>query len=86
MFKPNLKTIRSLLTTRRIQTFGTDPSANQLPSFISGTPGRIDILHAESNDILFNLATEEYMYEHLNLVNPVLFIWRNTKTIIIGKH
>jgi lipoate---protein ligase len=43
-------------------------------------------LHAESNDILFNLATEEYMYEHLNVVNPLLFVWRNTKTIIIGKH
>ena len=26
------------------------------------------------------------MYEHLNLVNPVLFIYRNQKTIIIGKH
>lgn len=26
------------------------------------------------------------MYEHLAIINPVLFIWRNTKTIIIGKH
>jgi len=55
--------------------------------FLSPDPHTsIDILHAESNDILFNLATEEYMYEHLNIVNPVLFLWRNTKTIIIGKH
>lgn len=57
------------------------------PPFLSLDPHTsIDILHAESNDILFNLATEEYMYEHLNIVNPVLFLWRNTKTIIIGKH
>lgn len=33
-----------------------------------------------------NLATEEYIFEHLNVVNPCLFLWRNTKTIIIGKH
>jgi lipoate-protein ligase A len=74
--------MRPLMSTlRRFSTSDTS-----LPSFLSSTPGRIDILHAESNDILFNLATEEYMYEHLNLVNPTLFIWRNTKTIIIGKH
>jgi lipoate---protein ligase len=72
---------RSLFTTAR-RAFTT----TELPSFLSSTPGCIDILHAESNDILFNLATEEYMYEHLNIVNPVLFLWRNTKTIIIGKH
>lgn len=59
----------------------------ELPSFLSSKAGKhIDILYAESNDILFNLATEEYMYEHLNIVNPVLFLWRNQKTIIIGKH
>ena len=57
-----------------------------LPSFLSDKPNEVDILHSESNDILFNLATEEYMYEHLNLVSPALFIWRNTRTIIIGKH
>lgn len=26
------------------------------------------------------------MYEHTNIVNPVLFLWRNKPTIIIGKH
>lgn len=62
-------------------------ASQHLPSFLSTTQGtHVDILHAESNDILFNLATEEYMYEHLPIVNPVLFVWRNTKTIIIGKH
>jgi len=44
------------------------------------------VLYAESTDILFNLATEEYLYEHLPLANPVLFLWRNDRTIIIGKH
>ena len=46
----------------------------------------IDILHAESNDILLNLATEEYIFEHIEISNPILFLYRNTPTIIIGKH
>lgn len=69
-----------------IRSYSFSEPKPSLPSFLSSSQGHVDILHAESNDILFNLATEEYMYEHLNLVNPVLFIWRNTKTIIIGKH
>ena len=55
-------------------------------SFLSEQPGQLDIFRAESNNILFNLATEEYMFEHCDLVNPVLFLWRNTPTIIMGKH
>ena len=55
-------------------------------SFLSTEKGLIDIIRAESNNILFNLATEEYMFEHLDLVSPVLFLWRNTPTIIMGKH
>ena len=35
---------------------------------------------------MFNLATEEYIFEKLDLKNPVLFLWRNTSTIIMGKH
>lgn len=33
-----------------------------------------------------NLATEEYIFDHCNVVNPTLFLWRNKPTIIIGKH
>lgn len=46
----------------------------------------MDILRAESNNIVFNIATEEYIFEHLDVVNPVLFLWRNSPCIIIGKH
>lgn len=35
---------------------------------------------------MFNLATEEFIFEHVELVNPILFLYRNSKTIIIGKH
>jgi lipoate-protein ligase A len=59
----------------------------QYPGFLSSIEGeQIDILHSESNDILFNLATEDYLYEHVSLRNPMLFLWRNHPTIIIGKH
>ena len=57
------------------------------PSFLTQEKGKaIDVITAESNNILFNLATEEYIFEHCEVVNPILFLWRNTPTIIIGKH
>ena len=37
------------------------------------------------DDIHFNLATEEYLFEHKNLKDPTLFLWRNDKNIVIGK-
>ncbi|EOD35067.1 lipoate-protein ligase A [Emiliania huxleyi CCMP1516] len=46
----------------------------------------IDILYAESEDILLNLATEEYLFEHVDIRNPLLLLWRNRPCIIIGKH
>ena len=44
------------------------------------------MLISESNDILLNLATEEYIFETLEVQNPILFLYRNSPTIIIGKH
>ncbi|CDW73105.1 lipoate-protein ligase a [Stylonychia lemnae] len=60
--------------------------SQNFPTFLTQQPGHADILYSESNNIIFNLAIEEYMFEHLHVVNPVLFIYRNEKTIIIGKH
>lgn len=57
------------------------------PSFLTEKKnGAVDILVAESNDILFNLATEEYIFENVEVSNPILFLWRNSPTIIMGKH
>ena len=67
-------------------TFST-ASANTWPSFLTKERGAgVDVITAESNDILFNLATEEYIFEHCEVQNPILFLWRNSPTIIIGKH
>merc|ERR1719181_2647586 len=58
-----------------------------LPAFLSSAPGHVDILHAKSDSVMFNLATEEYIFEHLPLVNPVLILFTPPPpTIFIGKH
>lgn len=41
---------------------------------------------SQSNDILMNLAIEEYLFEHCEIKVPLLFLWRNSPTVIIGKH
>ena len=63
-------------------------SANsEWPSWLTKEKGAgVDVITAESNNILFNLATEEYIFEHCEIQNPILFLWRNSPTIIIGKH
>ena len=38
------------------------------PSFLTKEKGEgIDVITAESNNILFNLATEEYIFEHCDI-------------------
>ena len=63
-------------------------SANsEWPSWLTKEKGAgVDVITAESTNILFNLATEEYIFEHCEIQNPILFLWRNSPTIIIGKH
>eukprot|EP01022_Parablepharisma_sp_SALTPOND_P015720 TRINITY_DN224_c0_g4_i1.p2 TRINITY_DN224_c0_g4~~TRINITY_DN224_c0_g4_i1.p2 ORF type:complete len:378 (-),score=54.47 TRINITY_DN224_c0_g4_i1:4217-5350(-) len=46
----------------------------------------VKIVTSNSNNIIFNLATEEYLFEKSKILNPILFLWRNDKTIVIGKH
>mmetsp|Transcript_1827 Transcript_1827/g.5447 ORF Transcript_1827/g.5447 Transcript_1827/m.5447 type:complete len:237 (+) Transcript_1827:93-803(+) len=67
---------RSLCTSSAWPSFLAPPTATDA----------IDILYAESEDILLNLATEEYLFEHVDIRNPLLLLWRNRPCIIIGKH
>jgi len=46
----------------------------------------LTVIKQMSTDVYLNLATEEYLYESLEITSPVLFLWRNDKTIIFGKH
>lgn len=41
---------------------------------------------AKSNNIIFNLSTEELFYEFQNIKKPILFLWQNDTNVVIGKH
>ena len=41
---------------------------------------------AKSNNIVFNLSTEEFLYEHNQIDKPVLFLYQNDRNVVIGKH
>ena len=62
-----------LLTSAR--SFSTALSSNS-----------VKIVTSNSTNIIFNLAVEEYLFEKSKVLNPMLFLWRNDKTIVIGKH
>jgi lipoate-protein ligase A len=55
-------------------------------NFLSQDPSTADILITKSKDPYLNIAIEEYLYEHCDLKNPVLYLWRNDKCVIMGKH
>ncbi|MDF1796439.1 MAG: lipoate--protein ligase [Coxiellaceae bacterium] len=40
---------------------------------------------SESHNPWFNLATEEWIFQDLNDVDQVLFLWRNSDTVVIGR-
>lgn len=44
------------------------------------------VLRSTSQNALLNLATEEYIFNHLDAARPILFLWRNGPTVVIGKH
>jgi lipoate-protein ligase A len=47
---------------------------------------KVSVISSSSNDIFFNLATEEYIFNHVNIDKQVLYLWQNSPTVIIGKH
>lgn len=46
---------------------------------------KIRILVSDTFDPAFNLATEDYIFRDMNPEEPVLFLWRNEKTVVIGR-
>ena len=62
-------------------------SVSTWPTFLAppNTPA-VDILEVESQDINFYLATEEYLFEQVDVRNPLMMLGRNTDCIILGKH
>lgn len=46
---------------------------------------KLEIINSSLTDIYYNLAAEEFLYEHYLVDHPILFLWRNDKTVVIGK-
>lgn len=46
---------------------------------------KIRILESTNFDPAFNLATEDYIFRDMDPEIPVLFLWRNEKTVVIGR-
>ncbi|KAM4797130.1 lipoyl amidotransferase LIPT1, mitochondrial [Rhinophrynus dorsalis] len=45
------------------------------------------ILQSISNNVYENLAVEDWIHDHMNLEEKsVLFLWRNSPTVVIGRH
>ncbi|KAM5181248.1 lipoyl amidotransferase LIPT1, mitochondrial [Mantella aurantiaca] len=45
------------------------------------------ILQSVSNNVYENLAVEDWIHDHMNLEEKnVLFLWRNSPTVVIGRH
>ncbi len=46
----------------------------------------VKIFVAEQFDPWFNLATENWIFNDMDPSHHVLFLWRNSETVVIGKH
>uniref|UniRef100_A0A8I6AHD8 Lipoyltransferase 1 n=1 Tax=Rattus norvegicus TaxID=10116 RepID=A0A8I6AHD8_RAT len=45
------------------------------------------ILQSISNDVYENLAVEDWIHDHIHLEGkPILFLWRNSPSVVIGRH
>ena len=72
MIKYSFKKLVPFLKTQRY-SFASPHNFNQ-----------IEIIHSSIQNIHFNLATEEYLFDFCPLNHPILFLWRNDKTVVIG--
>lgn len=50
----------------------------------SGAPARI--LRSDVQDIIFHFAVEEYLLQVAKLTGPVMYLWRPSKVVTIGRH
>lgn len=46
----------------------------------------INLIISKSNDPAYNLAVEEYLTYHYKTTDPILYIWQNSNTIVVGRN
>ena len=44
------------------------------------------VLHSETFNPWFNLATEDWIFRDMNPEGHVLYLWRNSETVVIGRY
>jgi lipoate-protein ligase A len=66
--------IRQCLSLKRFYTSHVAPKT------------KLRILHSNSNDPFINLATEDWIFNECDPSYQYLYLWRNDKTVVIGKH
>lgn len=47
---------------------------------------KVRIFLSSTHNPWFNLATEDYIFGEMDPKVPVLFLWRNSETVVIGRH
>ncbi|XP_049712519.1 lipoyltransferase 1, mitochondrial isoform X2 [Elephas maximus indicus] len=77
-----------MLTPRPVKNCFQLVCNRQVPAAgLKGTVKNGLILQSVSNDVYQNLAVEDWIHDHMNLEgNPVLFFWRNSPSVVIGRH
>lgn len=48
--------------------------------------GSVRVMVSETFDPWFNLATEDWIFREMDPETEVLFLWRNDKTVVIGRY
>ncbi|KAL6054783.1 lipoate--protein ligase [Balamuthia mandrillaris] len=61
-------------------------AARRLLGTSAGRGSQVMVYAAQTNDPLFNLATEEWIFREGDLSKQTLYLWRNSPTVVIGKH
>jgi lipoate-protein ligase A len=47
---------------------------------------RLKVILSESFNPHLNIGTEEWIFDHLDPSQQVLFLWRNEETVVIGRN
>lgn len=47
---------------------------------------RLKVILSESFDPYLNIGTEEWIFDHLDPSQQLLFLWRNAETVVIGRN
>ncbi len=69
-----------------LKTFRAYQPTRSLFRNYSTSQTKLRILHSSSTDPFINLATEDWIYNECDPSYQYLYLWRNDKTVVIGKH